>query len=98
MTQRRIAVKKKRNTGFCRLKKSCRHLSSFVNYKIFQFFAKAKLYFLSQCQQVQFFVDVYYVVTNDDTILCYDQNPQFAFLYKSGLLILLGLLNLKKNT
>ena len=28
---------------------------------------------------------------------CYDQNPQgFAFLYKSGLLILLGLLNLKK--
>ena len=29
---------------------------------------------------------------------CYDQNPQgFAFLYKSGLLILLGLLNLKKK-
>ena len=29
---------------------------------------------------------------------CYDQNPQgFAFLYKSGLLILLGLLNKKKK-
>ena len=37
--------------------------------KFSNFLAKAKLYFLSQCEQVQFFVDVYYVATNNSARL-----------------------------
>ena len=42
-------------------------VTSLYNLKNVQFFfAKAKLYFLLQCEQVQFFVDVYYIVTKNN--------------------------------
>ena len=49
-----LAIRKSTFTSLCNEK------------KLQFFFAKAKLYFLSQWEQVRFFVDVYYIVTNDN--------------------------------
>ena len=63
MTQRRIAVKIKGTEDFVACQKAV-GISKFVAItKFSNIFAKAKLYFLSRCEQVQFFVDVYYVAT-----------------------------------
>ena len=59
MTQQRIAVKIKGTEDFVAWKKAVGIFQVLLITKFSNFFAKAKLYFLSQCEQVQFFVDVY---------------------------------------
>ena len=62
MTQRRIAVKVKGTEDFVAWQKAVGVFQVLVITKFSKFFAKGKLYFLLQCEQVEFFVDVYYVV------------------------------------
>ena len=62
MTQRRIAGKIKGTEDFSALQKGLGIFKVLVIARFSNFLQKSH-YFLSQCQQVQFFVDVHYVVT-----------------------------------
>ena len=69
MTQRRIAVKIKGTEDFVACQNAVGISKVVAITKFSNIFAKAKLYFLSRCEQVQFFLDVYVVTKQQREIV-----------------------------